>query len=151
MGSTRLRPALALCSAALLLGACGSGSTSPTAATPSTPATTTTAPSPSASLPPEAVSKQGGTYYGVFLAVTRTASDPALAAARAKAGERGYEGGDGELGCLRGAREQLKLPATGDYYAYSLLFDTEAQATAAASAFGSSVVGTAKVVAYCMD
>lgn len=138
----------------LLAGCSGSsaGGTEPTSSPPDLTASSTAAPttSPSGSLPPEAVAKQGGKYYGVFLAVASNARDGRLGDAQARAHELGYEGGVGELTCTPGAREQLHL-GQGAYTAFSVLFATKDQAAQFASAYGDGVVGTAYVTAGCLD
>lgn len=107
--------------------------------------------SPSGTLPPEAAAVQGARYYAVFLAVAPTATDDRLARARSRAKALGYEGGEGEIACTTGAREQLGLAATGDYFAYSIFFATKAQADRVAAAYGKGVVGIAHVTGGCLD
>ena len=141
--------------AAVLCG-CG-GSPHPAATASPTPLVLRSSPSqapstsPSGTLPREAAAVQGGRYYAVFLAVASAASDDRLATARVRAKALGYEGGDGDIGCTPGAREQLRLPAMGSYVAFSVLFETRAQAQRLAAAYGSGVVGIAHVTAGCLD
>ncbi|GAC1610263.1 MAG: hypothetical protein NVS3B26_16090 [Mycobacteriales bacterium] len=94
---------------------------------------------------------QGGRYYAVFLAVATAATDDRLASARARAKALGYEGGDGDISCTPGAREQLRLSANGSFVAFSIFFATRAQAQQLAAAYGSGVVGIAYVTAGCLD
>lgn len=117
---------------------------------PSSPAAAPSS-SPIGSLPPEAAATQGGRYYALFLAVARTATDDSIAAARTRAKALGYDGGDGEIGCTPGAREQLRLSPTVNYFAYSVFFATKQQATQVARAYGKGVVGIARVTAGCLD
>lgn len=107
--------------------------------------------SPRAGLPPEAAATQGSTYYAVFLAVAPTAQDDRLVQAQSRAKALGYEGGVGGIDCTPGARAQLRLAASGDYTAFSVLFATKAQADAFAGAYGSGVVGIAHVSVGCLD
>src|SRR3954471_13411469 len=107
--------------------------------------------SPSGSLPPEAPAVQGKKYYAVFLAVATDINDPGLVAAQERAKKLGYEGGAGDIGCTPGAREQLRLAATGDYTGFSVLFATKAEAEQLAAAYGEGVVGIASVTAGCLD
>lgn len=141
--------------ALVLVSACSSGSSGspalPVPATSAAPTTQAPVASSSPALPKEVPGQEGGTYFAVFVAVTKSASDPAIAAARSRAQALGYEGGDGEIDCTRGARAQLKLPATGAYDAFSVFFATQADADAAAAAFGSDIAGVAKVTPYCLD
>ena len=107
--------------------------------------------SPSGSLPREAPATEGGSYYALFLAVSTDARDDALVKAQNRAQALGYQGGVGDLGCTPGAREQLRLKATGSYTAFSVLFATRAQAQELAAAYGVGVVGVAHVTVRCLD
>lgn len=142
-----------------ILSAGCSASSSGTAASPAAPtplvvpgspsAAPTT--SPSGSLPPEAAAVQGGKYYAVFLAVVKGATNDSIATARQRAKALGYEGGDGDIECTPGAREQLHLSASGSYIAFSVFFATKAQAQQFATAYGKGVVGVAYVTGGCLD
>jgi hypothetical protein len=139
---------------ASFLAACGGSSSGSGAAPVSPPATAPTGlPTPAAgsSLAPEAAATQGGKYYAVFLAVAVDVNDPALTTAQERAKALGYSGGVADIGCTPGAREQLKLNASGDYTAFSVLFATKEQAQRLVDAYGSGVVGIAYVTAGCLD
>jgi cytoskeletal protein RodZ len=153
-----------------------SASAAPTTATPApttapATATTTAAPTPSTAPPtsaatptavptfPPAVTapRQGGRYVAVFLAVTRAGEkDSAEKTAIKDAAKAGYTVKDGEVGrgdidCTRGARAALRLDATADYMAVSVLFAAPAQAASFVAAYEPAVVGTAPVQTYCLD
>ena len=102
-------------------------------------------------LPPESVAEQGGKYYAVFLALAREEGAEALSRAHAQAARLGYNGGVGDIECTAGAREQLRLPVTGTYTAYSVFFDSRERAERFVQAYEQKVIGTAYITAGCLD
>jgi hypothetical protein len=154
LGAALIAGCLASCGGSS--GGPSGGSTTSPAATPA--ATPTGLASRNPSLPPEAAATQGEKYYAVFLAVATDVNDQTLVAAQQRAKELGYAGGVGELTCTPGAQEQLNLPATASYTAFSILFATKEQAATFVRAYnatsgpsGTDVVGTAYVTAGCLD
>lgn len=103
--------------------------------------------------------QQGGRYWAVYLAVTRTGADGnpvddgPLERASAQAEAVGYDGdvGIGDLGCQQGAQEGLELDPARSYVGTSILFDTREQAQQFVDAFQPPVIGTVRVTAFCMD
>ncbi len=127
----------------------------PVTATP--PATTTTSALPTRSLTPTfpkdvTSPTQGGVYFAVYLAVVKEGgSDEAAKVAESSAKAVGYETGTGEIDCEQGARAALKLDKTAGYSGTSIFFATAAQAKQFVDAYEPGVVGTAKIIAYCLD
>ena len=105
---------------------------------------------PQAGLPPEARAIQNGRYVAVFLAAVTDPASDVLRNAQARATALGYQGGLGNLGCTRGAAEQLGLDPTPAATAYSVFFTSRAQAEQFATAYG-SVLGIADITATCID
>jgi hypothetical protein len=135
-----------------LTAGCGGSSADTSRTTPSNePATERPTARPSGSLPPEAAATQGGKYYAVFLAVAGDANDPSLVQAQERAKALGYQGGVGDVNCTPGARTALNLREGAAYTAYSIFFETNAQAQTFLNSYSGPVVGTAYVTAGCLD
>ncbi len=121
--------------------------------TPAAPSSTTTTvtpvPTPSPRLPEPAQLVHGGTFWGVYLAVSESFEDPALETATADAAAFGYEAGSGEIACDQPAAETLGLPS--DAFVVAIYFDTRADAEAAAALFDQPPVGIARVTTFCLD
>ena len=103
---------------------------------------------------PRAVSEpqQGSRYWAVFFAVSKDLEDPALDRAVAQLRSLGYPTPSrGEVDCLQGAREELRLPGLDPYYDVSLLFASREEARRFVAAYGKKVLGVAQVSAYCLD
>ena len=120
----------------------------------STASSSTAAPSPTGATPvfPPQVQQpvHGGQYSAVYLAVARDGEDPSeLDAAAASAEQVGYTPNRGL--CEDGAREALGLDPAIAYDAVSIFFDTPELAQQFVDAYEPGVVGTARVVALCLD
>lgn len=132
-----------------------SSSTPETTAGSSTTATTGTSTPALPEFPPEFTGlTQGGSAWGLYLAVAPQYEAPELQGADAVAGEAGYSSGQGfsDLACDEGAAQALGVSGTA--YTVSLYFETEAQAVQAREAFqarGHSVAGVALVTTRCLD
>ena len=155
-----LRAVLVAAVAGLVIGggayAVTRGGDNPPAATPAPTVAASLLPTSlgtqsASTLPPESVAEQGRKYYAVFLAVAREEGAESLSRAQSLAGRLGYNGGVGDVECTAGAREQLRLPTTGTYTAYSVFFDSRERADRFAAAFGPKIVGIAYITAGCLD
>lgn len=151
---------------AALLALSGCGDDAPTAAPQATvpapaatTASTTTPVEPVAAKPskptfPTSVTavQQGSTYYSVILTLVRGSSTgPANERAVAQAAAVGIEAFSGELSCLHGAAEAIKVDPDAPYTSTSVEFATAAQAAQFVAAYEPGVVGTAKVRTFCVD
>lgn len=125
-------------------GGTGTASPRPTAAS--------SAPAPSvAGLPRAADPRQGRRYWAVLGAVSTDIEDPKLTAAEKQFRGLGYSPGRGELDCLQGARDALKVKGDSSYYEVDVLFATQKQAAQVAGRLGGKVAGIARVTAFCLD
>jgi hypothetical protein len=105
--------------------------------------------------------QHGGTYWGVYVTVVRTSDDyqvePAdqkrLDVAKKTLTDLGYEpeAGAYDIDCEQGMREQLHLDPQRDYGAVRIFFATRDQAAQFVEEYQPGIVGTAKVILYCMD
>jgi hypothetical protein len=122
------------------------GVVTPPRATPTTPAVE----EPTV-WPTEAPAEHGGSYWAVFLDVTRGDDTAGGQEALAALAELGYQGGIGDIGCTAGAVEALGLDPTIGYTGVSVFFATAADAQRFVDLYQPGVVGTAKITAYCLD
>ena len=140
---------------ALALAACDGEVAAPTS-TPSPTPSPSPSPSPSATLespspaPDPVVTEQGGTYWGVYLAV---GDGPDLEDAIAYLSEQrelevGSQFSVGDLSCDQGASETLGLDGPMRVAVY---FDTQADAEAWADTLEGGPVGIAEVQTFCLD
>ncbi|GIG40570.1 hypothetical protein [Cellulomonas phragmiteti] len=108
-------------------------------------------PEPSApALPRPSDEVQGSTAWAVYVAVTPTYDDPALAEADARLTALGYTRlRGGSLACDRGAAEALGRDP--DEAAMAMYFDTQEDAARFVELYGDGVVGTVQVTMYCRD
>ena len=101
---------------------------------------------------PAAVSPvQGGTYFGVYLALGQGSGDPRLAAADASARALGYVPGRTSLGCDQGAARGLGRPASSQEHATVLYFRTEADARRFTALHAPVEAGVVRVQTFCRD
>lgn len=119
------------------------GSGTAAARTPSAPSV--------AGLPRAADPRQGGRYWAVLGALSTDIEDPKLTAAEQQFRGLGYAPGRGEIDCLQGAREALKVKGDAPYYEVDVMFSTQKQAEQVAARFGGKAAGVARVTAFCLD
>lgn len=101
--------------------------------------------------PAEAAAVHGGTYWAVFLDVSRAGDTAGEQEALAALSEIGYQGGIGDIGCTAGAVEALGLDPTLGYTGVSVFFATAGDAQRFVDLYQPGVVGTARITAYCLD
>jgi hypothetical protein len=126
-----------------------SESASPSGESPS--ATESPSPSESPKPPlPTAVEnpKQGGTYFGVYLAVG-PATDPKLVTAAQDAAGLGYRAFPGDISCDHGAAEALGV--SNDLFAVAIYFKFKAQAKDLLPWLDEPPLAIAQVQTYCAD
>ena len=141
-------------SSAPVPGTAGLPAGTPTAGVPATPPRSTPAPPAAetpADRPTEATAVHGGTYWAVFLDVSRAGDTAGEQEALAALSEVGYQGGIGDIGCTEGAVEALGLDPTIGYTGVSVFFATAAEAQRFVDLYQPGVVGTARITAYCLD
>lgn len=107
----------------------------------------------SAALFPDPVTPgQGGTYFAVYFAVTRTdTDDPAIQAATTDLRNLGFEPSVGGIDCDEGAKEALGLDSSSSYTDVGLYFLTKQDADMFVTLYDPGVVGTTKVKTFCLD
>ena len=97
--------------------------------------------------------EQGGTYYGVYLAVAaKMGPELEAAVSRVKAmgvGELGRGWTYGSLACDQGASQQLGVPT--DWSSVAVYFYTRVDAEMFAAALDPPAEGIARVKTYCAD
>lgn len=140
----RSTPFAGLVLAVLLVG-CGGEDT---AETPETPVATATAETRADFAPVEP--EQGGTYFGVYVAIADAGDEAALqqsAEALDAIGHHQYSLGD--ISCDEGAAEQLGVPE--DSGRVAVYFETREEAGAFTQSLPSPILRIAKVRTFCLD
>jgi hypothetical protein len=130
---------------AVLLAACGEEE--PTAQ-PETPLATATAETSPEFTPAEP--EQGGTYWGVYVAIADKGDDAALQQSAEALDALGYsEYSIGDISCDEGAAEELGVPE--DSGRVAVYFETEEEARAFSGSLPSAIVRIAEVKTFCLD
>ena len=93
----------------------------------------------------------GGSYWAVFLDVSRAGDTAGEQEAREALAAAGYRGSGGDVGCAQGASEALGLDPAIAYTGVWVEFATAAEAQRFVDLYEPGVVGTARVTAYCLD
>lgn len=148
----RLKKALLVVTAVLLVSCGGDRST------PSPLKANSTQETPSAAPASKAIpgSTHGGRYWGVYTFVggaNDAGYDRSIRRLEAMGLERGYNFSDGELGCDRGAAEALRVPAheRNSAMGVAVYFHERQDARAFANSLEEAPVGVIRVRTLCAD
>jgi hypothetical protein len=138
-------PAVVLSLAAVISG-CG-GEESPTER-PQTPVATAS-PEASAEFAPVAP-EQGGTYFGVYVAIAKPGDEASLQASAEALDAIGIsEYSIGDISCDEGAAEELGVPK--DSGRVAVYFTTREEADAFTASLPSPILRIARVKTFCLD